>query len=216
MRNLSTLPIAAISVIVVIGLLLPPATAIGQGKTQKISKKLLDRAEDMLEDLDEAKDQVNKTMKKYDSIFSKRKVKDRQKAFSELNKEIGKTEDRVEDVRKRSEDMQKEADKFFSEWSEGLESIPDDELRALSSTTMTENRDRYDEIIESGLRASNLYDSFLTDLESQTAYLALDVSDTAIDRLKASQEATREKVRELFATIDEVTQATKDYIASMR
>jgi hypothetical protein len=216
MPNLSLRATVPVALILAIALLLQPASASAQGRTQRISKKLLEKAEDMIKDIDEAKDQVNKAMQKYNQIFSRNKVKDRQKAFRDLNKELNKTEDRAEDVRKRSEDMQKEADKFFAEWSRGLTNIRDDELRALSHTTMTENRDRYGEIIESGVRASNLYNSFVTDMENQTAYLALDVSDAAIDRLRATQEATQEKVSELFATVDEMTRATKDYIDSMK
>ena len=216
MSNRSTRLATLLSVTLALVLLLQPATAVGQGRTQKISKKLIERAEDMVDELDESKDQLNKTMRKYDSIFSKNKVKDRQKAFSDLNKEIKNTEDRVKKVRERSQDMQREADKFFTEWSQGLASIGDDELRALSRTTMEENRARYGEVIESGLRASTLYDSFLADLKNQTAYLALDVSDAAMERLQETQAATKDKASELITLVDQLSRATKDYLDSMK
>jgi hypothetical protein len=203
---------------VALALLMPvlPVAAADQAKTQKISKKLIDRAEDMVKEIDKAKDQFNKTVKKYDSMFGKRSVKDRQKAFSELNKEIEKTEDRAKEVRKRSQDMQKESDKFFSEWSKGLDSIQDDDLRSLSHENMTENQDRYGEIIESGVEASDLYESFFTDMKSQISYLALDMSDSAMDKLKATQTGTKEKVKELTDSVDLLTKSTKDYIKSMK
>ena len=195
---------------------LHPATVVAQGKTQKISKNLVQRAEDMVKEVEKTRKQANKIVGKYDSIFSKNKVKDRQKEYKNLNKEIKKTEDGVKEVRKRAENMQKEADKFFSEWSKGLTKIKDNELRGLSHTNMTESRDRYGQVIESGLRAGSLYESFLTDLKNQVSYLDLDMSDPAMAKLKPSQDETKAKAKALFQSVDELTKVTKGYIATMK
>ena len=195
---------------------LHPATVVAQGKTQKISKNLVKRAEDMVKDLEKTKKQMNKTVGKYDSIFSKSKVKDRQKEYKNLNKEIKNTEDRVKDVRKRAENMQKEADKFFSEWSKGLTKIKDQELRGLSQETMIENRDRYGQVIESASRAGGLYESFLTDLKNQISYLELDMSDTAMEKLIPSRSETKTKAKSLFQSVDQLMKNTKGYIQSMK
>ena len=197
-------------------LLMQPVTVAAQGKTQKISKKLIDRAEDMIKEIDKTKKQVDNTVKKYDSVFSKKKVKDRQNAYKDLSKEIKKTEDRVKEARKRSDDMGKEADKFFSEWSKGLTSIEDTELRSLSQATMTETRDRYGKIIESGATANGLYESFLTDLKNQSSYLELDMSDGGMEKLKPSQAETKAKASGLSSSIKDLVTATKGYISSMK
>jgi len=195
---------------------LHPGLVLAQGKTQKISKKLIGNAEKMVKEIEKSKKQVNKTVGKYNSIFSKNKVKDRQKAYKDLNKEIKKSEDRVKEAQKLGENMQKEADKFFSEWSKGLTKIKDNELRGLSHTNMTESRDRYGEIIEAGLKAGGLYDSFLTDLKNQCAYLELDMSDPAMAKLKPSQDETKGKAKALFQSVDELTKVTKGYVSSMK
>jgi predicted RNase H-like nuclease (RuvC/YqgF family) len=197
-------------------LCLHPATVVAQGKTQKISKDLVKRAEDMVKEVEKTKKQADKVVSKYDSIFSKNKVKDRQKEYKNLNKEIKKTEDEVKDVRKRAENMQKEADKFFSEWSKGLTKIKDQELRGLSHENMTENRDRYGLVIESGLRAGGVYDSFLTDLKNQISYLDLDMSDTAMEKLKPSRSETKIKAKSMFQSVDQLIKSTKGYIQSMK
>ena len=195
---------------------LHPATVVAQGKTQKISKNLVKRAEDMVKQVEKTRKQANKIVNKYDSIFSKNKVKDRQKEYKNLNKEIKKTEDGVKDVRKHAENMQKEADKFFSEWSKGLTNIKDQELRGLSHDNMIESRDRYGLVIESGLRAGGLYESFVTDLKNQISYLELDMSDTAMEKLKPSQSETKIKAKSLFQSVDQLTKTTKGYISSMK
>lgn len=207
---------SAVSLALAMSIFVPVRTVEAQGKTQKISKNLVKRAEDMVKDLEKTKKQMNKTVGKYDSIFSKSKVKDRQKEYKNLNKEIKNTEDRVKDVRKRAENMQKEADKFFSEWSKGLTKIKDQELRGLSHENMIENRDRYGQVIESALRAGGLYESFLTDLKNQISYLELDMSDTAMEKLKPSRSETKTKAKSLFQSVDQLMKTTKGYIQSMK
>jgi hypothetical protein len=112
--------------------------------------------------------------------------------------------------------MQKEADKFFSEWSKGLTNIKDQELRGLSHENMIESRDRYGLVIESGLRAGSLYESFVTDLKNQISYLELDMSDTAMDKLKPSRSETKIKAKSMFQSVDQLLKTTKGYINSMK
>jgi hypothetical protein len=198
------------------GLCLHPGPVAAQGKAQKISKKLVERAEDMVKELEKTRSQVVKTVGKYNDIFGKNSVKDRQKAYKDLNKEIKKTEDRVKDARKRSDSMHKEAEKFFNEWFKGLAKVTDNELRALSQANMTESRDRYYQTIDTGLKAANLYGAFATDLKNQVSYLNLDMSDAAMSKLMPSQAKTAVGVTELYQAVDEMTKATKGYIASMK
>lgn len=193
-----------------------PGTAAAQGRTQKISKKLVSRAEDMVKELDKTRSQVVKTVDKYNAIFAKRSVKDRQKAYKDLNKEIKKSEDRVKDARKRSDSMHKEAEKFFNEWFKGLAKVNDSELRALSQANMTENRDRYYEIIDTGLKAANMYGTFAADLKNQVSYLELDMSDTAMSKLMPSQAKTATTATELYQAVDAMVKTTKGYVASMK
>ncbi|HXV63913.1 MAG TPA: DUF2959 family protein [Vicinamibacteria bacterium] len=193
-----------------------PATVLAQANTQKISKNLVGRAEDMVKEIERARKQTDKTAKKYDQMFSQNSVKARQKAYKDLNKEIKKTEDRVKEVRKRAENMQKEADKFFSEWSKGLTKIQDTELRGYSYSNMTDSRDRYGQVIEAGLKAGGLYGSFVTDLKNQVSYFALDMSDAAMAKLTKNREDTQQKAKAMFQSADELTRTTKGYIASMK
>ena len=209
-------PLAVFLLIAGTMLYVQKGTVVAQSKTQKISKKLVERAEDMVKEIEKTQKQLEKTTKKYNQIFEKKKVKDRQKEHKDLNKEIKNTENRVKEVRKRSEDMQKEADKFFDEWSKGLTKIQDAELRGMSQSNMTESRDRYSEIIESGLRAGGLYDSFLTALKNQGSYFELDMSDGAMAKLTTNRSETKAKAKALNQSIEDLTKATKSYISSMK
>jgi peptidoglycan hydrolase CwlO-like protein len=207
---------SAVALMVAAAVVFHPTPVLAQGKTQKISKNLIKRAEDMVKDLQKARKQADKTAKKYDEMFTKKNVKSRQKTYKDLNKEIKKTEDRVKDVRKRAENMQKEADKFFNEWSKGLTKIKDTELRGYSHENMVENRDRYTAVIEAGLKSGGLYDGFATDLTNQCAYFELDMSDSAMAKLTTNREDTRQKAKQLFQSADELSRSTKQYIESMK
>jgi F0F1-type ATP synthase membrane subunit b/b' len=199
-----------------IALAIQPGMALARGKTQKISKKLVDNAEELVKEIGKARKPVDKTVKKYNEIFDKRKVKDRQKAYKALKDQIKKTRDSVKKVRKISKDMQKEADRFFSSWSKELAKIEDSTLRDLSNEAMTESRDRYGKIIESGLQAGSLFESFLTDLENQGRYLEIDMSDAGMAKLETSRDETGAKAQALFRTVDELVKATNGYISSLK
>lgn len=196
--------------------LVPPSTVRAQGKAQKISKNLVKKAEETVQEVEKTQKQLEKTIKKYNEIFGKTKVKDRQKSFKQLNGEIKNTENRVKEVRKKSDNMQKEADKFFNEWSKGLNKIEDQQLRGLSMTNLNDSRGAYGEIIESGLKAGTLYESFLTDLKNQSSYFSLDMSDTAMENLQPNKDETNAKAKALFGSISELTRATKSYITSLK
>lgn len=207
---------SAVVLILMTAMFFHSVPVLAQGKTQKISKNLIERAEDMVKDLEKARKQADKTAKKYDEMFRKKNVKSRQKTYKDLNKEIKKTEDRVKDVRKRAENMQKEADKFFNEWSKGLTKIKDTELRGYGQENMVENRDRYTAVIESGLKAGGLYDGFVTDLKNQCSYFDLDMSDNAMSKLTTNRDETKQKSKTMFQSVDELTKTTEGYIQSMK
>ena len=112
--------------------------------------------------------------------------------------------------------MQKEADKFFNEWSKGLTKIEDQQLRGLSMTNLNDSRAQYGEVIESGMKAGTLYESFLSDLKNQSSYFDLDMSDTAMGSLKPNRDETNAKAKALKGSINELTKVTKGYISSMK
>ncbi len=199
-----------------VGFLVLQGGAHAQSKVQKINKKLVERAEKSVEAIEKVETQLEKTVDKYHDLFKKDKVKDRRKELKKLGDELKKTEDRVADLRKRNEEMQKEAAKFFAEWSKGLQKIDDLELRGLSQTTLDEAQARYGEVIGSGQRAAERYQGFLSSLENQIAYLELDMSDAAVNKLEPSEKKAAAEASELFKSIGELNRVTKDYIKSMK
>jgi predicted RNase H-like nuclease (RuvC/YqgF family) len=195
---------------------LAPTGLWAQGKTQRLSKNLIKRAEKTVEEIKKTEKQLEKTVDKYNDLLKKNNVEDRQKEYKKLNDELKKTEKRVAELRKRNDEMQKDANKFFTEWSKGLVKIEDPQLRAAAQQNLDGTRARYGEIIAAGGKAGEHYDKFLSDLKGQFSYLELDMSDAAMSKLKTNAQTTNADAKALFKSIDDLTDATKDYIKSLK
>lgn len=187
-----------------------------QGKTQKISKNLVNKAKDTVKEVEKVSKQLDKTMEQQKKLLGKEKLDDRRKEHRKLTEEVKKTEEAVAKVRKKAEEMEKEADKFFTKWNEGLAEIEDTELRALSKGRFDSTRSQYAQIIGAGNLAATHYDEFLTGLKNELAYLDLDLSDEAIAQLRPKTRETEQRATELDRSIDELTRKIDDYMASMR
>ena len=193
-----------------------PLQALGAQKSQKLSKNLIKRAEKTVEEIKKTEKQLDKTVKKYNDLLKKKKVKDRQKEYKKLNDELKKAEKHVGDLIKSNAEMQKDANKFFTEWSKGLGKIEDPQLRAAAQENLDKTRSRYGEITTAHSKFGEHYNKFLTDLKNQISYLNLDMSDDAMSRLKTNQQTTNADAKALFKSIDDLANATKDYIKSLK
>ena len=132
-----------------------------------------------------------------------------------LNGELKKAEKHVGDLTKSNAEMQKDANKFFTEWSKGLGKIEDPQLRTAAQENLDKTRSRYGEITTAHSKFGEHYNKFLTDLKNQISYLNLDMSDDAMSRLKTNQQTTNADAKALFKSIDDLANATKDYIKSL-
>jgi uncharacterized protein YhaN len=187
-----------------------------QGKVQKVSKKLVERAEDTLKSIGEAEKQLDKTTDRYGDLIGGKNVKARRKQHGKVRNELKKLEDRAKNVRERSRDMENEASKFFKEWNKGLDGIKDPELRALSRQSMTESQEEYGQIIKAGRSVADQYDAYGAMLANQLKYLELDLSDNAIDKLKSTNQDLRGEAKELRARVNGFKSEIKRYIAALK
>jgi chromosome segregation ATPase len=187
-----------------------------QGKVQKVSKKLVDKAEDTLKKIKEAEKQLDKTTERYGKLIDGKSVKARRKEFARVRDEMQKLEKRTKDVRDQARDMEKEASKFFREWDKGLDGIKDAELKALSRQSMTESQEQYGQIIKAGRNTADQYDAYVAMLANQLKYLELDMSDKAIEKLKSTNQDLRGEGKELRSRVDGFKAEINRYIAALK
>jgi chromosome segregation ATPase len=197
-------------------LLLGAASAGAQGKVQKVSKKLVDRAEDTLKKIKDAEKQLGKTTDRYGKLIDGKNVKARRKEHGKVRNEMKKLEKRTKNVREHARDMEKEASKFFREWDKALDKIKDPELRALSRQSMTESQEQYGQIVRAGRSSADQYDAYVAMLANQLKYLELDLSDNAIEKLKSTNQDLRGEAKQLEARIDGFKSEIQRYVAALK
>ncbi len=190
--------------------------ASAQGKTQKISKNLVNKAKDTAKEIKKVTKQLDKTMKQQEKLLGKKKVNDRRKEHKKLQDELKKTEEAVANVRKKAEDMEEEADKFFTEWNKGLAVIEDEELRGLSQERFNASRSQYAQIIGTGRLAATHYEDFVKGMQGELSYLELDLSDEAIAQLGPKTQETAVKATELRSSVNTLTSRLEGYISQLQ
>jgi len=192
------------------------AGASAQGKTQKISKNLVNKAKDTAKEIEKVNKQLDKTMDQQRKLLGKKNVKDRRKEYKKLQDELKKMEEAVAKVRKKAEEMEKEADKFFAEWNKGLARLEDEELKALSQDRFNSSRSQYAQIIGTGRLAATHYEDFLSNLKGELSYLELDMSDEAIVQLGPKTQETATQARELKNSVNTLTGKIEGYVAVLQ
>jgi len=199
-----------------IGLLLGAGQATAQGKVQKVSKKLVDRAEDTLKSIGEAEKQLKKVTDRYGRLVGGKNVKARRNEHGKVRDELKKLESRAKDVRGKSREMESEASKFFKEWDKGLDGIKDAELRALSRQSLAESQQGYGQVVAAGRSVADQYDAFVTTLGNQLKYLEVDLSDKAIEKLQGSNQDLRGQAKELESRVGGLKAEIGRYVAAMK
>ena len=76
--------------------------------------------------------------------------------------------------------MEKEAHKFFEEWTKSLEDIADAELQTRARERLNATRLTFSEILESGRQAGASFDVFMGGLRDQITYLGFDLNPGGI------------------------------------
>jgi chromosome segregation ATPase len=207
---------AAVVAVALVAALVGAGSAAAQGKVQKVSKKLVDKAEDTLKKIKDAEKQLDKTTDRYGKLIDGKNVKARRKEHGKVADEMKKLGKRAKDVREKARDMEKEASKFFREWDKGLDKIKDPELRALSRQSMTESQEQYGQIITAGRTSADQYDAYVAMLGNQLQYLELDMSDGAIEKLKSTNQDLRGEAKELETRIGGFKGEIQRYITALK
>ena len=177
------------------------------------TERLVQRAESTIEQIARARTQLQNTLAAYNSLMSG--AGDSKKLFNDLGKAVDQTDDRRADVRKRSDDMEKEAHKFFEDWTKSLADIGSAEMRQRAQERLNETRLTFSEILAAGRRAGANFDVFMGGLRDQITYLGYDLNAGGIASLSEDAQRLNEQATALFASIDEITGAMTEYAASL-
>jgi len=180
-----------------------------QDEGVKQIEQLIKKANAQIDSINEAKQQVQKTMDAYNQVLDPN-VKDRRDAYKKLQKEMSASEKKRAEVSARSTEMNAEADKLFKSWEGSTSAIQSPDLRERSVQRLKRTQDRFSELRQTGRQAADLYTPIMKTLQDQVAYLGHDLNAGAVAALKPDADKLNAQAKDLYAAIDKVTAAAAE------
>jgi uncharacterized membrane-anchored protein YhcB (DUF1043 family) len=191
-------------------------TALGHSQEGvKQTEKLLNKAEDTMKSITDARGQIQKTLDTYNTLVQG-KAQDPKKAYKDLQKEMDRCDDRVADTRKRMDAMQGEADKYFTDWSSSLSGIGNTDLKKKSADRLNQTRAQYDGILKSAQSAGDAFKPFMGSLRDQIVFLGHDLNPSALKSLAGTASKLNTDAGGLFGKIDGAVGQAGSYITALR
>jgi hypothetical protein len=169
----------------------------------KESKKFLDYSQDARDSLTDARSELESTVALYNMLIAGEAEKP-ESTYKKLVKALEKSEKVAEKTGDRVEKMQKQADKVFNAWAEGLESFENESLKELGKQRMDASKQRYDGMIERMTLAGEAYHPLVSSLNDQVKFMGFDLSPAAMSELQGPAQELNGMAEELFARIDAV------------
>lgn len=191
-----------------------PTAAFAQAGPEQTAK-LAKTVENTMKTIDAARQQLDKTVAGYNSIMDQT-AKDTKQAYKDLGKDITESEKKVAETKAVVDVMNAEADRHFAAWKESQASITDPALRKKSEDRLVDAQTRYQKIAGAGKDARQTFDTLMTDLKNQSAYLGNDLNPGAITSLKPDAAKFNTRAQSLFGKIDGVNKMFGDYVAAMK
>lgn len=196
-------------------LLAAPSLVMAQASGHKQTDKLIGKSESTIAAIRSTKLQTQETLAGYNAIIDG-KVPDNRKAYKQLTKDIQKTENQADKVRKNIENMELVADTYFADWKNNLAAISDPDLRAKSEQRLNETRANYDEILKAAQKAGSEFKPFITSLHDQVTFLGHDLNPAAISELKDEAEALNKQGSKVFEAVDGTIETASKYANSLK
>jgi DNA repair exonuclease SbcCD ATPase subunit len=185
-----------------------------QDEGVKQIEQLLKKANNQIDSIKSAKQQLQKTMDAYNAVLAP-DVKDRRDAYKTLQKEMATSEKRRADVTERSTEMNAEADKLFKNWEGSTAAIQSSDLRQRSEQRLKRTQDRFAELRQTGQKAQDIYAPMMKTLQDQVTYLGHDLNPGAVASLKPDADKLNAQAKDLYAAIDRVTDAASTNVARL-
>jgi ElaB/YqjD/DUF883 family membrane-anchored ribosome-binding protein len=174
-------------------------------------KKEVKKVQSSQEDTGEAfKDALEKLQKIYsfDGGNLERQYKSLNSSYEDAKKEVGDVHERVKTLETTAEDL-------FKEWQDEIKEITAADLRAKSSETLKQTRQRYSEFHSSLKKSEARMDPVLAKLHDHVLYLKHNLNAKAIANLKVESGKIQKDIESLIKDMNESVEQAKDFSKSM-
>ncbi len=195
--------------------LAPAATLAQSTQGQKLSDRLVSRAEATIRSISGAEDQYKVTLAAYNTLLEG-KAEDNQKAYKGLVKEVGRTEKALENVRSRVAAMDTSAQEYFTDWEQSIAAISSDDLKQRSQTRLDETKKQYAAILEVGQTAGDHFAPMLKSLHDQISYLGQELNPSSLASLADKAEKLNADSLVFYEKIEATLQTAGEYVDGLR
>jgi DUF2959 family protein len=175
---------------------------------------LVKRVKDARESQQEAKDEFKTAIERFKSVIDVDggALEDK---YEKLNKELNRSEDRARKVRDRIDSVRRVSDDLFDEWDKELKQYSDRSLRAESERELKATSARCEILIKSMERAQRRIEPVLKPLRDRVLFLKHNLNAQAIGALDAELLTVRTNVDALVADLDSAISEADQFVASM-
>jgi SMC interacting uncharacterized protein involved in chromosome segregation len=169
----------------------------------KEAEKFRKSSEATREELAEGKEQIQDTLNIYNSLMQG-KAKKPQDAYKKLTKSVEKCDKLSASIRKKVDEMKKQANTFLTGWEKELEAYSSESFKEMSQKQLDTARARFDTMTARMGEGREAYQPFITSLKDQVQFLGRDFSPEALSALSEAAAKVNSDGEAVMALIDKI------------
>ena len=162
-----------------------------------------------------AKNQVQATLDAYNALVTQ-PSKNMKGDYKKLLKSSDAMDDRLAEVRKKVEEMQKAGDTYFSGRAVTIKNIQDPSLRTRAEERMTASRKEFAEVLKSLRDTNEALEPFRKELADQVTYLGSDLTPSAMESLRPNAAKLNARGADIFKRADSAIGTANTYFQSLK
>ena len=175
---------------------------------------LVDRIEKTSEAQEETKEQFQSA---YDELSSLVSVDDQglERKYKRMAKAVEESEAQAQELKDRTESVNRVATDLFAEWQEELELYDNPRLRQTSAENLATTKRRYAKLYQAMLEANSRVEPVLQVLQDNTLFLKHNLNARAVSSLSSEVVSIEGKVKALIRQMEASINESKSFIDSM-
>jgi hypothetical protein len=210
--------IAALFVIVVFSMLSTGCSKVYYSTWEKLGWEkrdiLVDRVEDARDEQQEAKEQFQTTLERFQAVTNY-SGGDLEAKYKKLNSEFENSVESADAVRERIASVEKVAKDLFAEWKEEINQYSSAELKRASQEQLDQTKERYAELIGVMKAAEKKMDPVLAAFKDQVLFLKHNLNAQAIASLQTTAKGIEQDVAKLIADMEASIAEANEFINQM-
>jgi hypothetical protein len=176
---------------------------------------LVDRVGEAREAQQEAKEQFANALEKFIAI-TRVDTGELKTKYDQLNRELGRSEERATEVRERIASVSDVSDALFDEWKKELKQYSDPALRRESERQLDQTRRRYEDLMATMRNAASRMDPILNKFRDQVLFLKHNLNAQAIAGLSTTSRGLQEDISRLIDDMERSIREADAFIKSMK